>query len=281
MTSTTPAAGNATSAPATPGLKERHRAMWASGDYPQIAHDIVPELGEAVAGFAGVAAGEQVLDVAAGTGNAALAAALAGAEVTATDLTPELLDVGRARASAAGVSLAWQVADAEALPFPAAAYDVVLSAIGVMFAPFHAAAADELVRVCRPGGRIALASWTPEGFIGQMFRVLKPYAPHLPEGAQPAPLWGTEEHQRSLFGDRVEDWHLERRRLRVDAFATGAAFRDHFKATYGPTIAVYRRIASDPEQVGALDAALAELADAGLADGVMEWEYLLTRVTRR
>ena len=140
--------------------------------------------------------GQRVLDVAAGTGTSALPAARRGAEVTATDLTPELLDVGRAAAAAEGLELTWQTADAEALPYADAEFDVVLSAIGVMFAPHHQQAADELVRVCRPGGTIGVLSWTPEGFIGQLFATMKPYAPPPPPGASPAPLWGRADHVR-------------------------------------------------------------------------------------
>jgi SAM-dependent methyltransferase len=222
-----------------------------------------------------------VLDVAAGSGNAAIPAALAGGLVTASDLTPELLEAGRAAAARAGAQVEWREADAEALPFADASFDVVTSVVGVMFAPHHQAAADELVRVCRPGGRIALLAWTPEGFIGQMFAVMKPYAAPPPPGAQPPPLWGKEEHVRGLLGDRVADVVTERRLLEVARFATGAQFRDFFKATYGPTIAAYRGIADEPDRVAALDAELADLGDRALRDGSMAWEYLQVTATRR
>ena len=141
-----------------------------------------------------------------------------------------------------------------------------------MFAPHHQDAADELVRVCRPGGVIGLISWTPEGFVGQMFATMKPFMAAPPPGAQPAPLWGSEHHVRGLLGDRVRDFTAQRRALRVDRFADGAAFRDFFKANYGPTIAAYRGLAGEPERVDALDARLAELGDRYLAgtldDGV-------------
>ncbi len=135
-----------------------------------------------------------------------------------------------------------------------------------MFAPHHQEAADELVRVVRPGGRIGLLSWTPAGFIGQMFATMKPYAPPPPPGAQPPPLWGDEAHVRALLGDRVTDVVAETRSLRVALFADGAAFRDFFKRTYGPTIAVYRSLADDPDRTAELDAALAALGDAALAE---------------
>jgi ubiquinone/menaquinone biosynthesis C-methylase UbiE len=259
-------------------LKQRHRAMWASGDYPTLASDLIWELGPRVVGAADVRPGERVLDVAAGSGNAAIPAALRGAMVVASDLAPELFDVGRRLAAEAGAELEWREADAEALPFPDDAFDVVLSTVGVMFAPHHERAADELVRVTASGGRIALISWTPEGFIGQMFKTMKPYAPPLPAGAQPAPLWGDEQHVRDLLGDRVSDITVARETVVVDHFDTAEAFRDYFKHHYGPTIAVYNRIADDPEQVRALDNALAELARSHGLDqpgAAVEWEYLL------
>ena len=146
---------------------------------------------------AGVRAGDKVVDVAAGTGTSALPAARRGATVTATDLTPELLAIGRQQAEAEGLTVRWRTADAENMPCDDAEYDTVLSCIGVMFAPHHQAAADELVRICRPGGTIGVLSWTPEGFIGQMFATMKPYAPPPPPGASPAPLWGRADHVRS------------------------------------------------------------------------------------
>jgi ubiquinone/menaquinone biosynthesis C-methylase UbiE len=224
--------------------------------------------------------GQRVLDVAAGTGTSALPAARRGAEVVATDLTPELLDVGQAAAAAEGLQLTWETADAEALPYDDGAFDVVLSAIGVMFAPHHQQAADELARVTRPGGTVAVLSWTPEGFIGQLFAAMKPYAPPPPPGASPAPLWGRADHVRALFGDRVTDLVAHQQTLRVDRFATGAEFRDFFKANYGPTIAVYRFLTEDSAKVEALDADLAALGDRFVRDGVMDWEYLLVTARR-
>jgi SAM-dependent methyltransferase len=274
---------NTPTAPGTPDLKAKHRAMWATGDYPAVADEVIPSLGPVLVDACAVSAGQRVLDVAAGSGNAAVPAAQRGATVVASDLTPELLESGREHAERAGVTVEWREGDAEALPFADDAFDVVMSCVGVMFAPHHQESADELVRVTKPGGTIGLIAWTPAGFIGRMFATMKPYVAPPPAGVQPPPLWGDEAHVRELLGDRVGDVVAERQMLRVDRFADGAEFRDFFKATYGPTIAAYKGIADDPARVAELDAALAALGDDALAahrdrsgeDGVMEWEYLL------
>ena len=192
-------------------LKARHRAMWALGSYPTVAREVVAPLGPVLVTATEIQADDRVLDVAAGSGNVAIPAARIGAQVVATDLTPSLLSAGRRTAERAGVELAWTPADAEALPFADGSFDAVLSAVGVMFAPHHQVAADELVRVCRRGGRIGLISWTPRGFIGQMFATMKPYVAPPPPGASPPPLWGNEEHVISLLGDRVVLLRCERR----------------------------------------------------------------------
>jgi ubiquinone/menaquinone biosynthesis C-methylase UbiE len=267
---------NPTTAVDDRALAAKHRAMWASGDYPKLAAELVAPLGPVLVEATGVGPGDRVLDVAAGTGNASIPAAQTGASVVASDLCPELLEHGRRLATERGVELEWREANAHELPFGDNEFDVVMSCIGVMFAPFHQRAADELVRVCKPGGRIGLLSWTPEGHIGQLFATMKPYVPPPPPGAQPPPLWGKEDHVRALLGDRVTDVVTERRTLRVDAFADGAAFRDYFKAVYGPTIAAYRNIESDPDRVAVLDEAIARIGDSFLQGrSSMEWEYLL------
>jgi SAM-dependent methyltransferase len=262
----------------TTTVKTKHRAMWAAGDYPAVASELVAPLGPILVEAARIGPGQTVLDVAAGTGNAAIPAALTGATVTASDLTPELLAVGEKNATA---PVTWVEADAENLPFESASYDTVVSCIGVMFAPFHQAAAAELLRVCRPGGTLGLVNWTPEGFIGQMFATMKPYAPPPPPGAQPPPSWGDPAHLSALFGDGVTDVSAERHNLRVDRFSSAVAFRDYFKSNYGPTIAVYRNIAAEPARVAALDDALLALAERhDLGGGVMNWEYLLYTARR-
>ena len=238
-----------------PALAAKHRAMWALGDYPAIATDLVAPLGPVLVEATGIGPGDRVLDVGAGTGSVAIPAAETGAAVVASDLTPELLARGQASAAQLGVTLEWREADAEDLPFAGNEFDAVVSSIGVMFAPHHQPAADELVRVCKPGGRIGVISWTPEGFIGQMFATMKPYVPAPPQGVQPPPLWGSEEHVRALLADRV-DLTARRGVLTVSHFPTGAAFRDYFKANYGPTITAYRNIENDPERVAALDLSL-------------------------
>lgn len=265
-------------------LKARHRAIWALGDYPTVATDLIPELGAVLVGACGIPTGARVLDVAAGCGNAAIPAAATGAAVVACDLTPELLHAGRRQAAERGVTLEWREADAEALPFEDGEFDVVLSCVGVMFAPHHQACADELVRVCRAGGTIGLASWTPEGFVGEMFAAMKPYVPPPPPDAQPPPLWGSEDHLLALFGDRVEDVAHRRRTVTVDRFSTPEEFRDYFKQRYGPTVAAYRGLADDADRSTALDRDLAALArrhGRGTGPTVMGWEYLLSTARKR
>jgi SAM-dependent methyltransferase len=261
-----------------PELKARHRAMWASGDYPSMVETFLLPLGPRLVEASGIGPGLDVLDVAAGTGNASIPAALRGARVTASDLTPELLDAGRRRAEAAGVELEWVEADAERLPFDDQTFDVVMSSIGAMFAPRHQAVADELVRVCRPGGTIALLSWTPDGMIGALFRAMGPFAPPPPPGAQPPPLWGSEDHVRELFGERVDLSTLDRGSLEVTAFARPRDYGEHFKARYGPTIAARANAAKNGREAE-FDETLDRFCDEwnrGTADrGRFEMDYLL------
>ncbi|HEY7813933.1 MAG TPA: methyltransferase domain-containing protein [Nakamurella sp.] len=201
--------------------------------------------------------------------------------MTASELTPELLDIGEQRAIERALDLTWVEADAEFLPFEDGEFDVVTSCVGVMFAPFHQPVADQLTRVTRPGGTIALINWTSEGVIGRMFGVMREFVPAPPPGAQPGPLWWTEAHVRELFGDRVTELRAERRQLTVDRFANAEHFRDYFREYYGPTIAAYRNIADDPTREAALDRALTELArSAGADTGTMQWEYLLVTARR-
>jgi SAM-dependent methyltransferase len=264
-------------------LKARHRAMWASGDYPSMVETFLLPLGPRLVEAAGIAPGLRVLDVGAGTGNASIPAAQRGANVTASDLTPELLEAGRHRAEGAGVQLEWAEADAERLPFDDASYDAAISSIGAMFAPYHEAVANELVRVCRPGGTIGLLSWTPEGMIGDLFRTMGPFAPPPPAGAQAPPLWGSEPHVIELFGDRVAPRTLERGTLEVTAFARPRDYGEHFKARYGPTIAARKNAAKDGRE-DEFDAALDAFCDRwnrGTETAArFEMEYLVAILTR-
>jgi SAM-dependent methyltransferase len=264
-------------------LKARHRAMWASGDYPSMVETFLLPLGGRLVQACGIGPGMSVLDVAAGTGNAAIPAAQAGADVTASDLTPEIMEAGRRRADAEGLALEWVQADAEHLPFGDASFDVVMSSIGAMFAPHHQDVADELVRVCRPGGTIGLLSWTPEGMVGALFRTMGPFVPAPPPGVQPPPLWGSEEHLSELFGNRVDSRTLKRDVLEVAAFEKPREFGEHFKARYGPTVAA-RANAAKTGREAELDAALDEFCDEwnrGTPDNArFEMEYLLTVGTR-
>ena len=264
-------------------LKGRHRAMWASGDYPSMVETFLLPLGPRLVEACGIGPGMRVLDVASGTGNAALPAARTGATVIASDLKPELLEAGERRAQAEGLELEWVEADAERLPFDDASFDVVMSSIGAMFAPHHQEVADELVRVCRPGGTIGLLSWTPEGMIGALFRTMGPFAPPPPPGAQPAPLWGSEEHLRDLFGERVDFQTIERDVLDVTAFEHPRDYGEHFKARYGPTIAA-RANATRNGREAELDEALDRFCDEwnrGTPDRArFEQEYLLAVGTR-
>lgn len=262
-------------------LKARHRAMWAAGDYAAVAARLIPQLGRTLVEACRVGPGQRVLDVAAGTGNAAVPAALAGADVVACDLTPELLDAGRAATAGRHLPIRWDVADAEDLPYRDAEFDVVLSCVGVMFAPHHQNAARELLRVCRPGGTVGLVNWTPEGFIGELFATMRAYVPPPPPGVQSPTLWGSEAHVRELLSAGVLELTATRRVLRVDAFTAPREFREFFKTRYGPTVVAYLGVAHDPARVEALDRDLDALAaryDRG--GGVMDWEYLLVTAVR-
>jgi len=262
-------------------LKAKHKAMWQLGDYAAVAADIIPELGTTLVQALDIGPGQRVLDVAAGTGNAAIPAALTGAEVVATDLAPGLLEIGAKLAADRGADLKWVEADAENMPCEDGEYDVVMSCVGVMFAPHHQQAADELVRPLRSGGRLGNIAWTPEGFVGQLFATMKPFAPPPPPGAQPPPLWGDEAHVRALLGDRVTDVKAERRTVTVEDFTERGDFRRFFAAKYGPTVAVYSSLADDPKRTAELDEALDLLAARfGEGSGEMQWEYLLLTATR-
>jgi SAM-dependent methyltransferase len=220
-----------TSSPDLAAVKQKQQKMWASGDYAAVAARIAV-MAEDLVQAAGLRAGDRVLDVATGSGNAAIAAARCGCEVTGTDYVPELLERGRARAAAEGLEVTFAEADAENLPYADGEFDAVLSCLGVMFTPDQERAAAELVRVCRPGGTIGLVNWTPAGFIGQLLRTVGKHVPP-PAGVRPPPQWGTEERLGELLGDAVSRLDV-RRRTFVFRFRSPDDFATFFRDNYGP-----------------------------------------------
>jgi ubiquinone/menaquinone biosynthesis C-methylase UbiE len=236
-------------------VKARQQKTWASGDYGAVAARIHP-ISERLVDAADLSTGDRVLDIATGTGNAAIAAARCGCVVTGVDYVPELLERGRSRAAAERLPVEFATGDAERLAYPDASFDAVLSCVGVMFAANQERAAAELVRVCRPGGTIGLASWTPEGFIGDLFRTMGRHVPP-PPGLRAPIEWGSEKRIRELLGDSVTGLRLGRR-VFVFRFASPADFADFFRINYGPTLKAFEAL--DEEKREALYADLVDLA---------------------
>jgi SAM-dependent methyltransferase len=261
-----------------PAIKTKQQAMWASGDFAVIGVTL-QIVGELLCEAVDLRAGERVLDVAAGNGNATLAAARRFARVTSTDYVPALLDGGRRRAEAEGLEVTFEVADAEALPYSDASFDVVLSTFGVMFAPDHRKSASELMRVCKPGGRIGLASWTPEGFLGQLFKVVAKYVPP-PAGVQSPLLWGARDHIQDLCGGAASIEHTAR--LFAFRYQSPEHWVEVFRAFYGPVHKAFAAL--DARGQAAFEADLIALLrqwDRGGASGlVVPAEYLETVITR-
>jgi SAM-dependent methyltransferase len=225
-------------------LKQAHRATWASGDYAAVA-DLINDAPPAdLLSRVPLVPGHDVLDVATGTGNVAIRAAVAGARVVGLDLTPELLTIARERAQLAGVGVHWVEGDAEDLLFEDDAFDVVLSAFGVQFAPRHQIAAAELARVCRPGGCIGLVNWTPDGHIGQFFRIMSRYLPVAPSYASPPPLWGSEVHVRSLFAATGIEWVFARGQ-NPWRFGSAEEWTAFMETNYGPTRMARERLMAE------------------------------------
>jgi predicted PurR-regulated permease PerM/SAM-dependent methyltransferase len=246
------------------------RAMWAAGDYPRYARELYPEMGPALVEACAVGPEDRVLDVAAGAGRVALAAARAGARVVASDLTPELLTAGRREADADGLVLDWIEADAAMLPFADGEFDVVCSAIGAIYAPDQEAAASELVRVCRPGGRIGLTAWAPGSWTAEFWDTLAPFLPAR-QAKLPSPLrWGEEESLRKLLGRGIASLELHERTEHVTRFATPLELREYHKAHFGPVIALYDRYAGDPNRTADLDRALLAFAERSNRAGAGE-----------
>ena len=261
-------------------IKQRQHATWSSGDYATVGTTL-QIVGEMLAEAADIRAGERVLDVAAGNGNATLAAARRFADVTSTDYVASLLDKGRARAQAEGLAVTFEVADAEALPYADGHFDAVLSTFGVMFAPDQARSAGELLRVTRPGGRIGLANWTPESFIGRLFKLIGSYvAP--PAGLKSPALWGNEEHLAQLFGRDAGTMRAQRRHFNF-RYRSPAHFIQVFRDFYGPTHKAFAALDANGQHALAreLTALLEQLNTAGVSSLVVPSEYLEVIFTKR
>ena len=258
-------------------IKQRQQATWASGDYSVIGTTL-QIVAESLAEAADVRAGTDVLDVAAGNGNATLAAARRFASVTSTDYVPALLDKGRQRAE--GQQVQFQVADAEQLPFDDGSFDVVLSTFGAMFCPDHVRCADEMLRVLRQGGRIGLASWTPQGFIGRLFKTISAHVPP-PAGLISPVLWGTEPHIVELFGSRAVELRSERRMFNF-RYRSAAHWLQVFRDYYGPTLKAFAALDARGQQALERDIKmlLDELNTAGQASLVVPSEYLEVIITK-
>lgn len=261
--------------------RESARATWAAGDYDAIASYIWP-VGSDLIGRVGVAPGDAVLDVACGSGNAAIPAAVAGGRVSGLDLTPELFEAGRRRAGEAGVDIAWVEGDAEALPFAAASFDVVLSIFGCMFAPRHEVAAAEIARVLSPGGRLGIASWTPDGNIGAFFRTIGAHAPPPPEGFQPPPLWGSADHVEALFAGSGLELRFEPAEVTFRFGSIDEAIEE-YSTKFGPVVKLRAALEPEgrwPELRRDFEAYFADINES--SDGGLQWQgqYLIALGTR-
>jgi ubiquinone/menaquinone biosynthesis C-methylase UbiE len=231
--------------PHTPTLttiKERQQKTWTSGDYARIGNSLVI-MGERLSEAVDVRPGQKVLDVATGSGNTAISAARRFSMATGIDYVPELIEQARERAQAEGLDVAFDVGDAENLPYPDASFDVVLSTVGVMFTPDQERAAKELLRVCKPGGKIGLANWVPDGYVGNMLRTVGKHVPP-PAGVKPPPLWGTEDRLRELLGEEVSSME-SRRRTYVFRYLSANHFIEQFRSFYGPVHKAFESLDED------------------------------------
>jgi 2-polyprenyl-6-hydroxyphenyl methylase/3-demethylubiquinone-9 3-methyltransferase len=266
-------------------LKAHQRSLWARGDYHRVATEMLWTFGRELVDACAISPGQRVLDVAAGTGNVAIRAAEAGAQVVASDLTPENFDAGRREAQAHGVELEWVEADAEALPFEDGAFDVVTSSAGAIFAPDHPAVADELLRVCRPGGTIGMVTIVPTGVTRDLMEIFERYSPVILGPLSPL-LWGTEDHVRELFGDRLESLEMTRKALVLDRFADPAELPLYFKVNHPLVVGIYEELADEPARIATLDRDFAEAAtrwNRGGPDGpaIYELEYMVIVARKR
>lgn len=269
-----------TNSPEMESLKTRLKAMWMAGDFGEVARHIETGAEEFIARLA-PGAGERVLDVACGSGNLAMPAARAGAVVTGVDIATNLLEQARARAAAEGLTVEFDEGDAEALPYPDAAFDLVVSMFGAMFAPRPELVAAELVRVCRPGGRIAMANWTPEGFIGQMFKITGRHVPPPPN--MPSPLrWGDEETVRERMREGVADLRLTRRACPFEYPFPPAEVVESFRQFYGPTQRAFAALDADGQAALREDLERLWSEHNRATDGTsyVEGEYLEVLATR-
>jgi len=268
---------------ATPDLgaiKSRQQIAWSSGDYAVVGTTL-QIVGEELCEALDLRAGQKVLDVAAGNGNISLAAARRWCDVISTDYVPSLLERGRARASAEGLSIEFRQADAEALPFADGTFDAVVSTFGVMFTPDQRKAAAELLRVCKSGGRIGLANWTPDGYIGQLFKTLGKYLPP-PAGSNPPALWGTRQHLVGLFGHKAREMKTEPRYFKF-RYRSPEHFLDVFKTYYGPMLKAFAALDEQKQKSLAADlhALIARLNEANDGTMVVPAEYLEVVITKR
>jgi SAM-dependent methyltransferase len=258
-------------------LKKVHRATWAAGDYASVAEIIDEAPPRDLLARAAVRPGQDVLDVATGTGNVALRTAAAGARTVGLDLTPELFDTARRRAAELGVDVEWIHGDAEELPFEDESFDRVLSVFGVQFAPRHEVVARELARVCRPGGRIGLVSWTPQGQVGELFKIMGGYLPAPPAYASPPPLWGSPDHVAALFEDTPVQFAFARG-TNPWRFPSAEHYVAFMETHYGPTVQARRRLIAEGRwdecraEIVAMAERRNEAADGGL---LMHAEYLI------
>ncbi len=263
--------------PAMEEFRQRQRAIWEAGDYPPLS-DLISHVGERVVARASVESGMSVLDVACGTGNAARPAARAGARVTGIDLAPALLEAGRRKAEAAGLEIEWVEGDAEELPFDDGSFDRVLSTFGHMFAPRHRRAADEMARVCRSGGAIAICCWTPEGTVGDVFAASASHMPPPPDFAEPPILWGSADHVREMFPDAT-GFEFERHSATIEWGST-REWADYFFDRFGRLVTA-RQMLGDrfPELGEKLIAIFEERNEATDGSLRLPQEYLLSVVS--
>lgn len=229
------------------------REIWRLGNYAKMAEETIGKLGEDLVRAAGITSGQRVLDVAAGAGNSSIPAAHKGASVTALDITPELLEAGRARAEREGLEISWREGDAQDLPFADGEFDVVISSIGAMFAPDHQKTADELLRVCKPGGTVAMANWTATGTVQGFFQSLSRYAPEPPPGWKSPLMWGDPGYVTDLFGDRIDSLEVTEESVLLDRFESVEDMLAYYRENFGPAIAAFAAVADDPAKVKQLE----------------------------